>query len=167
MSITKTERLVLREMKAEDAKELSKVLSDPEVMRYSLKGVHTETQIHDYINNSIKLYKINGYGPWVIYNIISGEFVGICGLNKHNIDNDELVHIVYRLAKTQQGKGYATEASFGVLDFAKKSLSLNHIHALIEPQNTDSLKVAQRAGFKFEKSSKFSNVNIEVYQAQL
>lgn len=167
MNIAKTERLIIRKVNNEDAKDLSKVLSDPEVMKYSLKGVHTEEQIYDYIINCQKLYEQNGFGHWVIYNNLTGEFVGICGLNKHGIDNVDLVHIVYRLAKDQQGKGYATEASSGVLDFAKNALSIDYVYALIEPENTESKKVATKIGFKFNRLSTFLGVNVEVFQAQL
>ena len=136
-------------------------------MKYSTVGVHSTEQIIDYIANCQKQYALNGYGHWSIYNTDSGEFVGVCGLNKHDLDSNDVIHINYRLATNQQGKGYAVEATLGILDFAKNSLKLNVIHALIEPENTSSVNVVNRTGFEFVKSSLFRGFNIDVYHVIL
>jgi len=165
--IVKTERLSIRNITNEDAKNLAKVLADPEVMRYSTVGVHTEEQINAYIANCINQYELTGYGHWAIYNDITGEFVGVCGLNKHKVDCEDVIHINYRLATDQQGKGYAVESTYGVLDFAKKSLKLNAVHALIESANISSVKVVNRTGFQLIKSSVFRGFEIDIYQIAL
>jgi len=165
--IVETERLCIRQITNEDAKNLSKVLADPVVMQYSTVGVHTEEQINDYIANCKKQYDLNGYGHWAIFNSVTDDFVGVCGLNKHKVDSDDVIHINYRLATDQQGKGYAVESTYGVLDFAKKSLNLNAVHALIESENVSSVKVVNRTGFQFIKSSVFRGFEIDIYQVAL
>lgn len=165
--IVETERLYIRQITKEDAKNLSKVLADPVVMQFSTVGVHTEEQIHDYIANCKNQYELNGYGHWAIFNSITDQFVGVCGLNKHKLDSEDVIHINYRLATNQQGKGYAVESTYGVLDFARKSLNLNVVHALIESDNVSSVKVVKRAGFKFIKSSIFRGFEIDIYQVLL
>ncbi len=167
MIIVETERLCIRQISNEDAKNLSRVLSDPVVMQYSTVGVHTEEQIHDYIANCKKQYDLNGYGHWAIFNSTTDDFVGVCGLNKHILDSEDVIHISYRLATNQQGKGYAVESIYGVLDFAKNSLDLNVVHALIESENVSSVKVVNRVGFQFIKSSVFRGVEIDIYQVAL
>ena len=167
MTIVKTERLCIRKISYEDVKNLSKVLADPEVMRYSTVGVHTEAQIYPYIANCINQYELTGYGHWAVYNYITGEFVGVCGLNKHKVDSEDVIHINYRLATDQQGKGYAVESTYGVLNFAKKSLKLNAVHALIESANISSVKVVNRTGFKLIKSSVFRGFEVDIYQIAL
>jgi ribosomal-protein-alanine N-acetyltransferase len=167
LTIVETERLSIRKITNDDAINLSKVLADPIVMEYSTVGVHTEEQIYDYIANCKNQYDLNGYGHWAIYNSITNEFVGVCGLNKHKVDNDDVIHINYRLATDQQGKGYAVESTFGVLDFAKKSLKLKSVHALIESANVSSVKVVNRTGFQFTKSSVFRGFKVDIYQVAL
>ncbi len=166
LKIIETERLTLREINYNDSSDLAKVLSDPEVMKHSMKGVHSEEQLFEYINGNIDSYKKNGFGHWIIQHKLSGDFIGICGLNKHEIDNESMIHIVYRLAKNQQGNGYAAEAVKGVIHFSKKSLSLNSIYALIEPLNSNSLKIAQRTGFKFKKQSIFGGIKIDIFEVK-
>lgn len=159
--------MYVRQITSEDAKDLSKVLADPLVMQYSTVGVHSQEQIYDYIANCKKQYDLNGFGHWAVYNSVNHEFVGVCGLNKHKVEADEIIHINYRLAADQQGKGYAVESVFGVLDFAKNHLKLSAIHALIESVNVSSVKVINRTGFKFVKSSEFRGFNVDVYQVTL
>lgn len=165
--IVETERLSIRQITNVDAKNLSKVLADAEVMQYSTVGVHTEEQICEYITNCKNQYDLNGYGHWAIYHASTDEFIGVCGLNKHKVDADEVIHINYRLATAQQGKGYAIESTLGVLDFARKSLKLKVVHALIEPANISSVKVINRAGFQLIKSAVFRSFEIDIYQVAL
>jgi len=165
--IVETERLSIRQITDEDVINLSKVLTDPIVMQYSTVGVHTEEQVYDYIANCKNQYELNGYGHWAIYNILTEEFIGVCGLNKHKVDDVDVIHINYRLTTDQQGKGYAVESTFGVLNFAKNCLKLKTIHALIESANISSVKVVNRTGFQFIKSSVFRGFKIDVYQVAL
>ncbi|MFT5295656.1 MAG: ribosomal-protein-alanine N-acetyltransferase [Colwellia sp.] len=167
LTIVETERLSIRQITNEDAINLSKVLADPIVMEYSTVGVHTEEQIYDYIANCKNQYDLNGYGHWAIYNSITSQFVGVCGLNKHKVDTDDVIHINYRLATDQQGKGYAVESAFGVLHFAKNSLKLKSVHALIDSANINSVKVVNRTGFQFIKSSVFRGFKVDIYQVAL
>lgn len=163
MIIFATKRLYVRKITSEDAKALSKVLADPLVMQYSTVGVHSQEQIYDYIANCKKQYDLNGFGHWAVYNSANHEFVGVCGLNKHKVEADDIIHINYRLAADQQGKGYAVESVFGVLDFAKNHLKLS----AIDSANVSSVKVINRTGFKFVKSSEFRGFNVGVYQVTL
>jgi len=165
--VLETERLCIRKITDIDAQDLSKVLADPTVMKYSTVGVHSEKQVLEYITNCQKQYDLNGYGHWAIYDSQTLEFIGVCGLNKHEIDSDEVIHINYRLAANKQGKGYAVESTLGVLNFAKHSLKLEFIHALIEPENTSSVKVINRTGFEFIKDSSFRGFKVNVYQVTL
>jgi len=167
LSIVETKRLSIRQITNADANDLSKVLADPKVMQYSTVGVHTEEQIHDYIANCKNQYSLNGFGHWAVYNSVTNEFVGVCGLNKHKIDADDIIHISYRLATEHQGQGYAVESTLGILNFAKNSLTFNAIHALIEPDNISSIKVVKSTGFQFIKSSSFRGFKIDVYQVIL
>ena len=167
MIVINTERLNICKITMADADSLSEVLSDPMIMKYSTVGVHTQQQIKEFILNCQKNHDINGFGHWAIYDVSSNALVGICGLNKHDVDGSELIHINYRLARAQQGKGYATEAVNGVLDFAMTKLNLDKIYAIIEPQNKSSLNVVKRTGFEFIKSATFRGLDVELFSFTL
>ncbi|WP_291616265.1 GNAT family N-acetyltransferase [Colwellia sp.] len=162
-----TDRLVMSKISNDDAENLVTVLSDPDVMKYSTVGVHTEKQILAYIANCQQQYLANGYGHWAVYRKEDNAFVGVCGLNNHQVDNEDVFHINYRLASEHQGKGYAVESTLGVLAFAKKTLKLKSVHALIESDNVSSVKVVNRTGFTFAKATVFRGFNVDVYQVTL
>ena len=164
IKILETKRLRICEITKKDSKNLVKVLSDPEVMKYSTVGVHSKKQISEYIVNCKKQYTLNNYGPWAIYKSDSNEFIGICGINKHIIASDEIIHINYRICSEQQGKGYANESIIGVLSFIKNILNFKCINAIVEPENIPSVNLAKKTGFKFVNSSLFRGINFDIYQ---
>jgi ribosomal-protein-alanine N-acetyltransferase len=164
LNILQTSRLTLRELVSDDLDYLSLVLSDPEVMRYSTIGVHTDIQLKEYIQRCTEQYKTKGYGRWGIFTTIDGQFIGLCGLT---LEDDELVHINYRLATKFQGKGYATETVSGLLEYAQKRLNIGTLSALIESENVNSIKVVLRKGFELVNRSTFRGVDVNVYQIKI
>ena len=127
------------------------MLADPEVMVYSTVGVHTPMQIKEFIVNVTNNYQKQGYGHFALYHNQTGEFIGLCGLNKHQIDNIDMIHIMYRIRIQYQGMGYATEASRGVLEFAKNTLRLPLVYAVISPENTPFYQYCRSTGFYQKK----------------
>ena len=164
---TETERLKIKKISMSDLDDLSLVLSDPAVMVYSTVGVHTRAQIEVFIENCVNRYKTLGYAHWAVYHAQTNEFVGVCGLNKHTVDDSEVIHITYRLAIKHQGKGYATEAAKGVLEYAKNSLNLKAVSAIIAPENQSSLNVVKRLGFEFKNNTSFLGFNVGIYEIEV
>ena len=167
LSIVETERLHICEITDKDSVALRLVLSDPEIMKYSIVGVHNDEDITKYIANCKQQYDTNGYGQWAIYSKIDNSFVGICGLNSHSVESEELLHVSYRLSLSQQGKGFASEATSAVVGFCREKLKRKNISALIDPSNVPSIKVAKRSGFSFSKSSSIQGFDVDIYQVNL
>ena len=110
---------------------------------------------------------VPGYGHWAIYHNKSNEFIVLCGLNKHSVEQREVNHISYRFAVKQQGKGYATEAIGGLLGYVKDLLPFSTLSALIDPNNTSSIKVVQRLGFEFMTNTSFRGFNVAEYKKDI
>lgn len=165
--VTETERLVISKIQHSHLDDLAAVLSDPEVMKYSIAGTHSKAQIAKYIEHCQQQYENQGFGQWAIHLKEHNQFVGVCGINKHQVENDTLLHINYRLRSTQQGKGFATEATASVIDYCKNTLNLNEIATLIDPRNKPSLKVAKKTGFTFKKSSNIQGFLVDIYHKKL
>jgi ribosomal-protein-alanine N-acetyltransferase len=165
VNIIETERLNICEITDKDFIYLRLVLSDPEVMKYSIVGVHTDNEITEYIANCKKQYDTNGYGQWAIFSKADNTFIGVCGLNSHIIEGEELLHVSYRLPISNQGKGFASEATSGMVTFCKKTLKIQKISALIDPNNLPSINVANRAGFTLLKSTNLQGFDVDIYQA--
>ncbi|MFT5852652.1 MAG: ribosomal-protein-alanine N-acetyltransferase [Colwellia sp.] len=167
LSIVETERLHICEVTDKDFEAIRLVLSDPEIMKYSIVGVHSDEDITKYIANCKQQYDKNGYGQWAIFSKTDNSFVGICGLNSHSVEGEELLHVSYRLSLSQQGKGFASEATSAVMGFCREKLKRKNISALIDPNNVPSIKVATRSGFSFLKSSNIQGFDVDIYQVNL
>lgn len=167
MNIIETQRLIISEATYEDVDALAAVLSDAKIMKYSIVGIHTKEQIIDFIKNCQHNYQEKGYGQWVIYSKENQSFLGICGLNSHKVEEEEILHVNYRLAHAHQGKGYACEATRALLSFSKKQLNIKTLSALIDPGNLPSIKVAKTVVFSFKKTSKLQGYHVDIYQISL
>ncbi|GMA60167.1 GNAT family N-acetyltransferase [Alicyclobacillus fastidiosus] len=60
----------------------------------------------------------------------------------------------YYLDRSQNGRGFATEAVRLVIDYAFEVLQLHRIEAGVMPRNAGSIRVLEKAGFKKEGLSK-------------
>ncbi|MEC8011363.1 MAG: GNAT family N-acetyltransferase [Pseudomonadota bacterium] len=163
MDIIKSERITLREINDEDVNVLAGVLSDPIVMKYSIVGALNKSQIIAYIIKCKEDYKAKGYGNWLVYSNDSKKFIGICGLNTHKVDGKDILHINYRLCTSQQGNGYAFEAIEAVKKYSKCKLNIDTLHALIDSDNSSSVKVAKKCGFSFVKPTSVEGFNVDLY----
>jgi ribosomal-protein-alanine N-acetyltransferase len=89
------------------------------------------------------------YNRWVIVQKADGAPIGTCGFHKWD-KSHRRAEIGYDLSPDFWGKGFMTEALREVIRHGLSSMKLNRIEAMIYPENTRSLAVAQRLGFKQE-----------------
>jgi ribosomal-protein-alanine N-acetyltransferase len=146
----RTERLVLRPFRTEDAGRASELAGTVEVARETINIPHP--------------YPVNDAEAWieahpgqlarreaVTYAITLGdgsELVGAVGLIL-DTDND-LAELGYWIGKPYWGRGYATEAARAVLDWAFPALDLHRVHASHFPRNPASGRVLRKLGMVHE-----------------
>ena len=152
MIVVETERLFLRQFKADDITAMMRVFSDAEVMRYS-KGTKSEQEVQDWLGRCQEIYDSgDGIGPWGVVAKASGELMGYCGLFRFaDVGGQEEIEIGYRLARQYWGQGLATEAACGVRDHGFERLGLERMIAMIDPGNIASIRVAEKVGMTYWK----------------
>lgn len=152
MSVLQTKRLTLRHFEQTDDQALACVFADPEVMRFG-DGVKSNEWIQDWLSRCIHdHYHKRGWGPFAVIENSSGDLIGYCGLFYFpDINGEPEIELGYRLARKAWGQGYATEAVRAVRDFAFSSLGLTRLIAMIDPGNAASIRVAEKAGMKYEQ----------------
>lgn len=80
--------------------------------------------------------------------------LGYTGLTQFpDVAGQPEVEIGYRLARPFWGKGYATEAAMAVRDYGFDSLGFDRLISLIDPDNTASVRVAEKTGLQYEKDA--------------
>lgn len=79
-----------------------------------------------------------------------GAIVGASALSQIFRKAFQNAYLGYYLAEKFTGKGYMTEAVELVLRFAFKQLKLHRVEANVQPENTASIAVLERCGFRRE-----------------
>ena len=148
--IAKSARLIVREFEVGDSVSLLDIFGSEEVMRYS-DGVKTLEWVEHSIREWRKDYQALGYGKWAVVASGSAALLGYCGLEDLNVDGEREVAIGYRLARRYWEQGFASEAVVAVRDYGLHALGLKRLVAAIDPSNTASIRVAQKAGFVHER----------------
>lgn len=80
------------------------------------------------------------------------EVIGYCGLFYFpDINGKPEVEIGYRLTRAFWAQGYATEAVIAVRDYGFSTLCLSRMFAMVDPENTASIRVAEKAGMQYKE----------------
>ena len=145
-----TARLSLREIRAADAEFVLGLLNGTDYKRYI--GDRGLRSIHDaevYIEQRIQpAYRDDGFGMWLVSDAADHP-VGICGLvNRDYLDD---VDLGYAFLPEVTGRGYATEAARGVLEYAHHRLRLERVVAITALENPPSIKVLHKLGYRFSR----------------
>jgi len=160
--VLETERLVLRRQTTADASFILTLMNDPDWIRnIGDKGIRSVADAEDYIRNvPLASYDRFGHGFYLMALKDGGAPIGICGLAKRDFMED--ADIGYALMPAYRGKGYAYEASAGVLDYARSALGMNRVAAITAPDNEASANLLRKLGLREEGLIPFGNSEEQV-----
>lgn len=162
--VLETQRMILRQLSSADVLPMTQILSNPEVMRYSVRGVLSERATAEFIDWSLQSYAHHGFGPWAVVEKASGVLMGFCALNRESVDSVEEVEIGYRLAPQFWGRGLATEIVRAMLAYGFEHLGLRSIIAIVQPANVASVRVIQKVGFNAFVYSQYHRLGVKIYR---
>lgn len=146
-----TERLLLRTFEKDDLDPFAAMVSNLEVMqRATYDGnTMTRTQAWNWLCFMLGHWHMRGFGIWGIEEKSSGELIGRTGLQFWDCFED--VELVWMLAKSAWGKGFASEGARAAIDHGLNTLALPRIVAVIHQENKPSIRLAERLGMEMEK----------------
>ena len=154
--ILETYRLSLREFDLTDSEFIINLVNSPNWLEFiGDKGIKTTEDAINYLENgSIKSYKENGFGLWLVQLKDSNIPIGMCGLiNRETLKN---VDIGFALLPDYLGLGYGFEIANATMNYAKNSLGLDKIIAITDSNNVASINLLNKIGLYFEKTLKLS-----------
>jgi len=132
-----------------DASALFKMNSNPNVLQYTGDIPFKNIKATEDFIKSYNHYETYNMGRWAVCGKKQGEFLGWCGLKQH--PKEGYIDVGYRFFEKHWGKGYATEATEGVLSYAFNVLRVQDIYAYVDKRNHASAKVATNSGLVFQK----------------
>ena len=142
-----TPRLHLREFRDEDADDLFRLNSDPEVMRYTGDPAFTDPASARHFLRHYDHYERDGFGRWAVTDRETGAFMGFCGLRR-DADSGE-VDLGFRFFRRYWASGYATEAARACLEAGFKHFGLEEIVGRVMRENLPSITILQKLGMKY------------------
>ena len=162
MNIIETNRLILRKFIIDDAGFVLELLNSPSWLKYiGDRNVKNLEDAKNYISDKlISSYIKNGFGLYEIILKKDNIPVGMCGLIKR--DTLENIDLGFALSPVFTGNGYAFEAAFATLNYAKTVLKLERIIAITTTENKNSIKLLEKLKFVFEKMVHLSNEEEEL-----
>ena len=149
--ILSTARLSIRELVEGDAAFIVQLLNDPAFLQYiGDKGVRTLEDARDYINSGPRaMYAEFGFGLWVVQ-LPDETPIGLCGLLKRPVLDD--VDLGFAMLPKFRRAGYTFEAASAVMAYARDTLRLDRVVAIVNPDNDASARLLERLGFSFEET---------------
>jgi RimJ/RimL family protein N-acetyltransferase len=147
-----TERLRLRPFGPDDLEALFAIQADESVARWLYNDPRTLEETRELLARKIGGAALHGEGEWLSAAAVlrtTGELVGDVSLHwaSEAHGQGELGFVVH---PEHQGRGYATEASRPLLDFAFGPLGLHRVIGRLEPRNTGSARVLEKLGMRRE-----------------
>jgi RimJ/RimL family protein N-acetyltransferase len=143
-----TARLRFREMTHADLHEMALLLGSADPVRPT-KRRRTRADAEQWIEWNLRSYADHGHGLWVI-ETHEGVFVGDCGLTVQDIQGEPHIEVGYHVHLALRGQGFATEAATQVCETARAA-GVEHLVAIIRPENTPSRRVALNIGLSLER----------------
>ncbi|MED1597256.1 MULTISPECIES: GNAT family N-acetyltransferase [Bacillus] len=158
-----TKRLYMRKPRLEDVDAFYQIVKNNEVGKWLAisRGMSPE-ETEQYIGKFIAHWNEHNFGVWLIFNPITREMMGHCGLRY--IDGTEDLEIMYLLDPKFWGKGYATEAAHASIQYAFHDLKVKKLTARIRIANEKSKNVLEKAGFKYTHDVDFDGHQLSYYE---
>jgi ribosomal-protein-alanine N-acetyltransferase len=147
----RTKRLLLREFREGDWKDIQRYAPDPKVVEFLPWGPNTLEQTREFVTKTVAEQRAvprDTFNLAIVLRksgrVIGGVRIGIRSVKHRRGD------IGYVLARDCWGKGYATEAARAIVAFGFTDLNLHRIYATCDVRNKASARVLEKAGMRRE-----------------
>jgi len=148
-----TERLMLRRTTMEDFDEFFYMQLNPKLRKYlgTTKIGNNPEKNKKYFSED--KYNEPDYYRWTIERKEDNKLIGTIYLNIHS-EKARTAGIDYWIREDEWGKGYTTEASKKILEYAFDTLNINRIESCGSKNNTGTWRVMEKIGLKYEGTRK-------------
>jgi len=154
--ILETERLILRPIALEDAEAVYQWTSDERVTKYMSYPTHTDiSQTKAWITAT---FTDETEWNWAFVLKRENRVIGTGSIGS-SADMPGYWGFGYNFHYDYWHKGYCTEATKAMIDFAHRKLGVNKICAYHAVENPRSGRVMEKCGLKFDRFGEFSKID--------
>jgi RimJ/RimL family protein N-acetyltransferase len=109
-------------------------------------------------------YENNMGGTNVLIHKQTSALVGWCGLLVQEVDGKEELEVGYSIMPAWWNKGFATEAARKCIDCAFEKDLASSIISIIQVDNVESIRVAEKNGLTVDKETVYHNNRVKIYR---
>ena len=160
MKVAETERLILRELRQEDAEHFFELNNDPEVLKFTGDVAFDSIEEARIFIKNYSEYTKNGFGRWAVIRKDDHEFLGWCGLK---LNEEGYVDIGFRFFRKYWGNGYASEAAFETIELGFEQFGLDEIIGRTAKENIGSVRILEKLGMTFFKEDECHGIVDAMY----
>lgn len=161
LPLLETERLIVRPWREDDFSAFADINTDPRVQAFFHIRATRDSSIAmaGRIKDRIERY---GYGLLAVEHKRTHAFIGFTGVSQVHFPAHftPCMEIAWRIAPSEWGKGYATEAARAVLRDGFARLALLEIVAFTLPDNHASRRVMEKIGMTYDPRDDFDHPDI-------
>src|SRR6266571_1960688 len=145
----RTDGLLLRPWRMDDAPELAAACDDPEIARWipGIPSPYTEEDAREFLELTLGHWDAGEAYNFVILDAESGAILGSVGMRAQRM---RVGHFGYWVARDARDRGIATKALTALCRWAVDELGIERLELVTDPMNTASQRVAEKINFQHE-----------------
>ncbi len=149
--ISETSRTVIREFSMPDLDDLFELYSKPGMTDYMEPLFEYEEEKKYELNYIQYIYKLYGFGMWLVYDKISKDLIGRAGIEVRETCTEEgQAELGFCISSDRWQQGLAYEVCSEIVRLAREEYDLSSLIARCDPKNIASRKLLEKLGFKLE-----------------
>jgi len=162
-----TSRTVCERLRPEDSDELAVLLRHPRVARtaWAKPEPPTEAEVASQVIGHVEHWRRHGFGLWLLRDRATGAMLGRGGLQHTDVDGRDQVEIAWAIVPERWGEGLATELALKSVAIAFDDLGVDELVVLTLPDNIASRRVAEKAGFRYERDIEHADLPHVLYRS--
>lgn len=162
--VLETPRLLLRLPVLADFDAYAAFAADPVASKH-LGGVQSRAQAWRMLMATAGSWHMHGYSMFTVVDKATGTWAGRLG--PWMPEGWPGTEVGWGIAPAFQGRGYAVEGARAAMDWATKELGWTDIIHTIAPDNTASIRVAEKLGAKLLRKGQlpapYDSVDVDIY----
>jgi RimJ/RimL family protein N-acetyltransferase len=145
----RTDRLVIRRFRSEDAAAFATYRADPDVARYQSWDSYTRAMADTFVAETVALHP-GMPGEWFQFAVADPSTDELFGDVALCVDADDTsrVELGFTMSSAEQGKGYATESVTRMIAYAFERLGAETVFAIVDARNDASIALLERIGMR-------------------
>ena len=152
LDISETDRTFIREFSMPDLDDLFELYSKPGMTDYMEPLFEYQKEKEYQLNYINYIYKLYGFGMWLIYDKMSKDLIGRAGIEvRDTCDKGNQAELGFCIASDRWGQGLAYEVCSEIIRLAREEYQLSSLIARCDPANISSRRLLEKLGFEFER----------------